>query len=109
MIALEREASLRVEPGTRIEIACLSGVLWVTQEGDWRDLFLGPGESFNLLARGVTLVTALEPASVRLLDSGAERRVARRWWAILKRGLASWSGLAARPMAVIKARAAFMQ
>ncbi len=109
MIALEREGSLRVEPGTRVEITCLTGVLWVTQEGDARDLFLGPGESFKLLPRGVTLVAALEPATVRLLDIGAEPRIARSRWAMLKRGLAVWSGLVARPIAVIKPRGAFMQ
>jgi DUF2917 family protein len=79
MIALEREASLRVEPGSRIEIACLSGVVWVTHEGDTRDLFLAHGESLVPPMRGVTMVTALEPATVRLLDC-AEQRSAARWW-----------------------------
>ena len=85
MIALEREASVRVEPGTRIEIACLSGVLWVTQEGDCRDLFLGPGESLELLARGATLVAALEPSTLRAVDRGTRRGLWGRWWGSAKR------------------------
>src|SRR4249920_1968368 len=106
MIALEREASLRVEPGTRVEITCLSGVLWVTQAGDSRDLFLAPGESLEILPRGVTLVTALESSTVRVLDGGVEPRASRAWWHSARRGLALWSRLAARTTAVIKPRAA---
>ena len=75
MIALEREASLRVEPGTRVEIACLSGVVWITHAGDARDLFLAPGESLVLPPRGVTLMTALEPATVRVVDCAAQRQL----------------------------------
>jgi hypothetical protein len=73
MIALEREASLRVESGSRVEIACMSGVLWITHEGDVRDLFLARGESLVSPVRGVTLVTALEPATVRVLDYSAPK------------------------------------
>jgi hypothetical protein len=106
VLALEREASLRVEPRTRVEVTCLSGVLWVTQEGDWRDLFLGPGESFKLLPRGVTLVTALESATVRVLDGSVESFAPRAWWAMAWRVVTLWSGLAVRRSAVIKPRAA---
>ena len=89
MIALEREATVRVERGTRIEIACLSGVLWVTQEGDCRDLFLGPGESLELFARGATLVTALEPSTLRALDRGKRRGLWRGWWRNARRSTAA--------------------
>jgi hypothetical protein len=111
MIVLERETSLRVEPGTRVEIACLSGVLWVTQQGDLRDLFLGPGDSLELLPRGRTLVTALEPSLVRVVDAVARPRAQRAWWARVERRLtlwrgALWRGLGARTTAVIGPRAA---
>jgi len=68
MIALENETSVRVKAGTAVEIACVSGVLWVTQEGDVRDMFLAPGESLRLVGRGLTIVTALEPSLVRLVE-----------------------------------------
>ena len=68
MIALENETSVQVKPGTAVEIACVAGVLWVTQEGDLRDLFLAPGESLRLGGRGLTIVTALEPSLVRLVE-----------------------------------------
>jgi len=85
MIALEREASVRVEPGTRIEIVCLSGVLWVTQEGDYRDLFVAAGESLELLPRGATLVTALEASTLRAVDRSKRRSLWRGWWGNARR------------------------
>lgn len=106
MIVLERETSLRVEPGTRVQIACLSGVVWITQQGDFRDLFLSPGESLELLPRGRTLVTALEPSMVRVVDAGAEPRAGRAWWAGAERCLALWRGLGAPTTTVIGSRAA---
>jgi hypothetical protein len=105
MIALEREATLRVEPGTRVEIACLSGVVWITHAGDVRDLFLAPGESLVSPLRGVTLVTALEPATVRVLDRPAQRHSALQWWsgvAHAVRGLLHGPRLAPGTPAVIK-------
>jgi hypothetical protein len=86
MIALESESSVRVKAGTAVEITCVAGVLWVTQEGDPRDLFLAPGESLRLAGRGLTIVTALEPSFVRLVE-GARISVRSstwlrvlRWW-----------------------------
>jgi Protein of unknown function (DUF2917) len=80
MIALEKEISVRVEvAGTAVEITCVAGVLWVTQEGDLRDLFLAPGESLRLARRGLTIVTALEPSLVRLVE-GAKTSVGSSAW-----------------------------
>ena len=80
MIVLQREASLRVEPGALSEVCCLSGVLWITQEGDLRDLFLARGESLVLSPRGVTLITALEPATLHVAERSRVRPPAAPWW-----------------------------
>jgi hypothetical protein len=98
MIALEREASLRVEPGARVEICCLSGALWVTQEGDPRDLFLARGESLALSPRGLTLVTALEPTTLRVAERSMAAAPAAVWW-----------GRAARIAALLKPRGAVVR
>jgi len=108
MIALEREASLRVAPGARLEIACLSGVVWITHEGDTRDLFLAPGEALVPPRRGVTFVTALEPATVRLIDR-SEQQSALRWWTGILRAVRTslrWRRLAACTSAVVRLRGA---
>jgi hypothetical protein len=68
MIALDAECSLRFEHAAVLEIQCLSGVLWITCEGDLCDRFIGPGESFNPSGRGLTLATALERSLVRVVE-----------------------------------------
>lgn len=81
MITLEREQSLRVERGVRVEVVCGSGVLWITQEGDVRDLFLAPGERLLLAPSGVMLLTALERSRVEVQDvrAAAPARVIPEW------------------------------
>ena len=108
MIDLEREASLRVEAGACAELACLAGVVWVTHEGDIRDLFLARGESMALPSRGVTLVTALEAATVRVLERAPEQWAAKRWAGLMSlvRSVPPWRWLAARTIALVKPRAA---
>jgi hypothetical protein len=53
--------NLRARKGQRIE--CHTGQLWITQDGDLRDVILGTNESFTLDRTGHTLVSALEDAS----------------------------------------------
>lgn len=87
MITLEREQSLRIEPGVRIEIGCAAGVLWITQEGDVRDLFLGRCESMMLTPRGTAIITALEPARVGVTDLSRNRVTSIPLWAAMVRCL----------------------
>jgi hypothetical protein len=51
-------------------IAVFQGQVWLTQDGDLRDVFLGAGDSFSFHGAGVTLVQALRDA--RLLVSEPE-------------------------------------
>jgi hypothetical protein len=85
VITLEREQSLRVARGARVEIACRSGVLWITQERDVRDLFVAHGERLTIAPRGVALVTALEHAQVDVTDVRAPWAVGRATLAMLLR------------------------
>ena len=55
--------------GHRVE--CVSGTLWVTQDGDPRDIVLGPGESFAFDHRGDALISALDDARFLLLETCA--------------------------------------
>ena len=64
-ISLEAEQSLRIQSHSHVEVVCLSGLLWVTQPGDVRDLFVAPGEPLRLAASGLTLVTAMVPSVLR--------------------------------------------
>lgn len=66
MIALEAEQSLRFESGCRVRIICLFGCLWVTTEGDPVDHFLQRGESIAITGARLSLVSAWEPAVVKV-------------------------------------------
>ena len=51
--------------GQRVE--CVSGSLWVTQDGDPRDIVLEPGESFAFDQRGDALISALDDSRLLVL------------------------------------------
>ena len=53
--------------GHRVE--CLSGALWITQDGDSRDIVLAPGDSFSFDRVGDALISALEDSRFLLLEA----------------------------------------
>jgi hypothetical protein len=85
VITLETGQSLRVARGARVEIACRSGVVWITQERDIRDLFVAHGERLTIAPRGLALVTALEHAQVDVTDMRTPRVVGRAALAMVVR------------------------
>ena len=73
---------LRDAAGTRV--TTLKGALWITQDHAVGDVILEEGQSFTLDRRGLTLVMALTPASLRLLEQHASLRARiGRWFARL--------------------------
>lgn len=81
-ISLEPEQSLRIESRREVEIGCLSGLLWVTQPGDPRDLFVAAGQSVRVAPSGLTLITATQSAVLRAVELTPARGTSgwRRWW-----------------------------
>lgn len=63
-LAHRKVLALRARAGHRV--LCLDGSVWVTQDGDPRDLVLDAGESFTLDRRGTALVYALADSSVEV-------------------------------------------
>jgi pseudouridine-5'-phosphate glycosidase len=57
-------------------ITCLSGSIWLTMEGDSRDVMLAPGTSFKVERDGLTLLAAHEASVVQVQAKAA----ARNWW-----------------------------
>ena len=92
--ALARE-TVRVEPGhgvsladaAGVQVVCLQGRLWLTLEGDARDITLGAGDAHTIERNGLTLVTAFEPSRLSVRAQW-DRRYAR--WPRWLRLLASW-------------------
>lgn len=55
--------------GRRVE--CVTGSLWITQDGDLRDIVLTAGESFAFDHQGDALISALDDSSFLLLETCA--------------------------------------
>jgi hypothetical protein len=52
----------------RQRVECISGSLWITQDGDSRDIVLAPGDSFSFDRSGDALISALDDSRFLLLD-----------------------------------------
>ncbi len=65
--SLKKEEILRVKSSRDGQIiSCESGILWITQEGDWVDRLLTAGEKFRTRIPGFILVQALSDARIRI-------------------------------------------
>lgn len=65
--ALRRGALHRIDDGRGLAVQCLSGRLWLTQEGELRDVVLEPGELAPIERDGLSIVAALRDSSFVLL------------------------------------------
>jgi hypothetical protein len=50
-------------------VAVFDGLVWVTQDGDPRDVFLRGGDSFQFDHDGLALIEALTPATLLVLQA----------------------------------------
>ena len=64
-IVLAKRAIHRL-PATGHELVCNSGTLWITQDGDPRDIILNPGDRFVSDGRRQAIAYALDPSSLTL-------------------------------------------
>jgi hypothetical protein len=58
---------VRAQRGRRVEL--LSGSLWITQDGDRRDIVLAAGEAFDFDRGGDALLSAFADSRYLLLDA----------------------------------------
>lgn len=54
--------TLTSDAGEPVPITCVSGVLWVTVDGEGRDVILRPGDYAEIPAGGRAVVQALRPS-----------------------------------------------
>ena len=83
-LALPRDGLIAVRDARGTHVACLTGALWITEDHEHGDIILEAGQSVTLRRPGLTLVMALQPASLRLSerrDAPLERLTTRlsRW------------------------------
>jgi hypothetical protein len=66
VLELAADEMIDIEKGKGLEVESVSGAIWITQAHDGRDIVLRPGDAFTLDRRGVAVVSALTPATVKL-------------------------------------------
>lgn len=69
-VYLKARELLPIENGAGLEVKCLNGDLWITQDCDSEDNILRAGQSFVLDRQGLTLVTALLGPAVLIVQPG---------------------------------------
>jgi hypothetical protein len=103
-IELDHRRSLLLEDirGTTLRIT--RGQVWITQEGDSRDIVLGPGEAWTVDRDGLTIVEAQGDTTLLACDTHVERaklraapvRRRRTFWRALRAQAARWLSLRPR-------------
>jgi hypothetical protein len=92
---LARGSVMRIEDGRGTLLYVWSGSLWVTQEGDCRDRYLGRGGWLRIESDGLTLISALGDSAVAL--TLPDTRKAEPLFARLMECWAGWFAPRARP------------
>lgn len=64
-VTIDRGKVLRVNAKEK-RITCKNGCVWVTQEGDLRDIVLSVGEFLDITTKGTTLINAIAASTIAL-------------------------------------------
>ncbi|HKA42997.1 MAG TPA: DUF2917 domain-containing protein [Burkholderiales bacterium] len=65
-LCLQAGYGLSLTDAAGVELTSSTGRVWLTMEGDTRDINLRRGDTYTIERDGLTLVTALEPSLVRV-------------------------------------------
>ena len=80
-IALERNHALSITDAAGAEVEVRNGQVWLTMDGDTRDIFLAPGYTHAIERDGLTLISAIQPSVVRVEPPRPQPSVWNRWLA----------------------------
>ena len=78
-LSLEPKTLFNVSDAAGVQILCRSGSLWVTLDGDPRDIVLDAVDHFTATEHRRALIYALGPASLSLSMASAARPARRTW------------------------------
>ncbi len=78
-IALAPRNAMALTDAAGVEVECLKGQVWLTMDGDRRDIFLEPGDAHSIERNGLTLINAIEPSVVHVQPPRARPAAWRRW------------------------------
>ena len=65
-LCVKRNQVVKVRGGIGHSVVCESGSIWVTQDGDLRDIVLHAGDAFTLDRAGPALLQAFEQGTVTI-------------------------------------------
>jgi hypothetical protein len=69
LVSLEAGQVLAVDDAQGARIQPRSARLWITEEGDFTDFVVDPGQSYEITHEGRTLIQALEPTWVSFREA----------------------------------------
>ena len=75
---LAADQFLKLEGAVGVRISSRSGSVWITQDGDIRDVVLEAGDTFVIERDGPSIVQALEPAELAIVEP-KQRSRASHW------------------------------
>ncbi|HEY8025364.1 MAG TPA: DUF2917 domain-containing protein [Burkholderiaceae bacterium] len=76
-VVLQQGQVMRLGNGNLQHLICREGTIWVTQDGDVRDVILNAGQCMMLDRSGVFVLSAFTPAQVVLRDRAVPLKVHR--------------------------------
>lgn len=79
VLTLPRHAYLELRDAAGATLTAMQGSIWVTQEGDTRDMVLRAGDTFRLDRQGLTVVRATELTRLRLRGPQWRESALWRW------------------------------
>jgi hypothetical protein len=72
IIQLETDDILPLRNATGGRITCVSGALWITQDGDPNDIVLESGASHEVTGKGMVLLQAVRPSRFAVEQPGRQ-------------------------------------
>lgn len=76
-LSLQQDAMLRLPDAAGVQIVCQGGTLWITLEGDPRDVVLEAGGRFAPTEHRRALIAAMVPSSLSMYAVPAAARTPR--------------------------------
>lgn len=70
-LSLGQNSMLHLPDAAGVQIACRNGTVWITLEGDPRDIVLEAGERFASIEHRNALVMAMAPSSISVCSDAA--------------------------------------
>jgi len=96
-IEIERDRTITLRRCLDVELVCVRGCLWITEDGQLADHFLRTGESRCIRSNGRVIITAIEPSALRAFEP--VRREREPIWSRIRQSVARMASFGARGFA----------